>query len=172
LANATETETRSRDVVRRLGRRLKRKSTVSSLALALFDGLAPVHGLWRPARAPLLAAVSAETGLQKGEAEERIADQVAGTGLDERARRVAVVVAMRLAGLDCQRHMIQDDKRAADVLAGLLHLAGALAERGTRDISVDLTTTPVAVRAGLPRALAATWSEPLRRTLGTPLRVR
>jgi exopolyphosphatase/guanosine-5'-triphosphate,3'-diphosphate pyrophosphatase len=171
LGNATETETRSRDVVRRLGRRLKRKSTVSSLALALFDGLAPVHGLWRPARAPLLAAASADTELPQG-AEECIANHVTGAGLDERARRVAVVVALRLAGLDWQHPMSQDDRRAADVLAGLLRLAGALAERGARDISVDLTTAPVAVRAGLPRVLAATWSEPLRCALDTPLRVR
>ena len=174
LANATDTETRSRGVVRRLGRQLKRNAPLNHLVRGLFDGLSPVHGLWGPARAPLLAAACLDGARVDAEDTHSAAllDRVAGTGLDGRARQVAAFAAGVASGRARPCDVGAEDCRAAEILAGLLVLAKELAHRGVTAVSgVDLTVSPIAVHVGLPRPLPAEHVEPLCKALGVECRV-
>jgi len=171
LANASETETQSRSVVRRLGRQLKRNASLTRLVRALFDGLAPVHRLWGPARAPLLAAACLD-GVEPDDSEmASLVAQVAG-GLDERAQQVITYAAAVASGRMQLCTVGPEDCRAADILAGLLVLAAELARREVTEIGVDFTTSPIVVSAGLSRALSSKHVAPLQKALGAELRVR
>jgi exopolyphosphatase/guanosine-5'-triphosphate,3'-diphosphate pyrophosphatase len=171
LANASETETQSRSVVRGLGRQLKRNASLARLVRALFDGLAPVHGLWSPARAPLLAAACLDCVDPDDSQMAALVAQVAGR-LDERAREVAAYAAAVASATGRPRAVGSEDRHPADVLARLLVLGRVLARREVKEIAVDLTATPIRVSAGLSRALPSKYVEPLSKVLGVELRVR
>ncbi|MFC1610178.1 hypothetical protein ACFL6C_04420 [Myxococcota bacterium] len=165
LATTTEDQTRACAVLRRLGR-ANAAEPVPRLATSLFDLLAPMHGLWTAARAPLMAAAY----LKKAMGTQSV-DHVGGLGLDERGRQVATYAAVAASGAEPD-HVGQDDCHTAEVLAGVLRIASALASRGGSHIDIDLTTSPVHIHAGLPRALPQSIVQPLANALQTKLRVR
>ncbi|OGQ77493.1 MAG: hypothetical protein A2289_15085 [Deltaproteobacteria bacterium RIFOXYA12_FULL_58_15] len=167
LADASETELRARQVMRRLGRR---SSAPAKIATRLFELLAPVHGLWRPARATLAVAARLAATIRPDE----LRFGVKGFGLCEYSCRVAAYVATQTRGdgLNSGSELCDDDSRTARVLIGLLRVADAIAERGVRIVDVDLTKSPIVIRAGLKRALPATVCEPLSRILSTEILIR
>lgn len=160
LVGQPQVHAAARQILTRFGQDPARADRISRSADKLFDLLAPVHGLWAPARGPMQAAAYlCELG-NLIDPEDAVRHSVymvhnlSELPLDSVGRRLAATViamtanASRTRKAALRRRLSARDRGVADILSGIVEMATCLEQHGrVRRLGVDILSNPLVLTA-------------------------